>query len=163
MRRYQRRAIYLMHVVSLLPLIAATMTVGFQICNGIERFQRRMNRQMIDQTRMNDLARRIQLDAQAAETASAGPTETGATLRFPGVIYEATEHRVVRTERAAGRPDVSYTWPFDEMDVRFTIESTAGKPRLVWMTFAAQWPAERGPPLERRCCVAAKLGRGGAG
>ncbi len=162
MNRHRRRGVSLTQVLGMLPLIVAIGAVAFQVTNGMLRFQERVRREAAEQARMADLVRRIQLDAAQATAAEVESDETGSTLRLAGVTYRSANRQVTRTQQPGVEPEVSFSWTFDVVHVQFAMETMGGEPRVAWVTFRAEVPVEKGPPMPQKCAAAAQIGRGGA-
>src|SRR5262245_38750559 len=102
MRRHQRRGAFLTEIVALLPIVASLVLVSTRVIVGIIRFEGRVNQQMIQQSKMSDLARRLELDAAHAQTARLDSDSTVQTLAFPTAQYIVRPDRVTRVEQTPG-------------------------------------------------------------
>jgi hypothetical protein len=158
----QRRGIFLPEIVASLPLILVIGAIGTTLTVRILRAQARVARQATQDASLADLARRLTLDAAGATTATLETKEQVTTLRFPDIAYVLRDHRVTRTQTPAGTPPVSYTWNLQNLEPRLAIESVAGRPALVWVTYLLPSLADRGPAALRRGSFAATIHAGGA-
>jgi hypothetical protein len=124
-------------------------------------FEGMMHRQAVDDARMAHLARTFQRDASDSDSARLETADAGTGVRFATVAYQASKGKVVRTQEAPGAPPVSYEWPLEFADVRFFIEPAGEGPGVAWVIFTFSAPVEKGPPVERRWSLAARIGGGG--
>lgn len=158
MRNFRRRGILLTQIVSLLPFIVALTAIAAGITLRVMRFEDRVNRQSVEDAALNDLARRIRLDARAASDARLEGAENSVTLAFPKASYKFTPKQVVRLEPG----DIpTARWTFAQSVPHVQIESIGGKARLVWLTIQFPLATERGPLVNRTLSTAATIGEGG--
>lgn len=189
MRRSRReRAMTLMEILFILPVLAAGFAVTFQITSRAAQLQRRTLADLRDDARQGDLLRRIGQDAAGARTAKlerggamANSSDDGhqvVVLRLEGcspttlpaddagaatvgsdvtILYRVAANHVTRTE-AQGATAVSYEWSFDSSRVDLDLESIAGEPRVVWVSFIKHRQRQQGPELVRTRTAAARIG-----
>lgn len=175
-----RRGSFLTEIVLLLPLIAATLMMVFQISSRAVRLQGQTIRALAAEAQRDDLVRRIRDDAAAAKTAGLAQTAEAATLTLwatqpdtqpaatssptgPRIEYRASGSQVIRIEQPAEGPRTVYEWDLGTSDVRFGVETIGEQPRVAWVSFVPrqrQPDAEHGPSWPLTTAMA--LDQGGA-
>jgi len=165
MRRPTRRAFTLMHLVMMLPLFAAMITVGFELMASSARLQSRSLQSIEDDAAVADIVRRIQQDAAAARRAEIQPTESGTRLVLAGgdepIVYEAAGPRVRRTGPVPGGPSRTVAWTLRKATPTFAIETVGTSAAVVWITWDLTAQRQSGPDKVRHLAAAAAVGRGG--
>lgn len=175
MKRTARRAFTLVHLLMMLPLFAAMITVGFELVISSARLQSRTLKSLEDDAAVTDIVRRVQQDAAAAREAEVEPMEAGTRLVLTGgadrIVYEAAGTRVQRTGPTADGPvsdglvadgpSRTITWALREATPGFAIEAVDASPGVVWITWDITAQRQVGPDQVRHLAAAAAVGRGG--
>ena len=139
MNSHRRRAYSLVHLIALLPLIAAVSTTALLLADRVLYVQGHEQRHLQADAAARDLVRRLENDVRQARSATVRSEEGTCELQLvaPGgtITYRASGERVSRTEAAADKTPVSFAWTLPQSLVEFRVEQISGSPRLVWATF----------------------------
>lgn len=161
----QTRAMTLIEVTALLPVLAAGMLTTYLLMNRIERLQSRESAWRQDDAVLRDVVRRMQADAARADRADAQESAEGRSLVLHGpasvITYTAGAAGVTRTEQSRAGESQRYGWTMRQVALKFSVESIAGQPRLVWVTAGVELPADTGPEWEQTLSTAIALRPGG--
>lgn len=174
-----RRGSFVAEIALLVPLIAATLTIIFQVSVRSMRLQAQAVHALAADAQRDDLLRRMRDDAAAARSASLESTADAATLTLSAVLspsgspeaggaaesrveYRVDGSRVVRVEQPTDGPPTVYEWNLENLGVRLNLEAIAEQPRIVWVSFVPRPREEDG----ERCpgwtlATAVTINRGG--
>lgn len=184
----RERAVTLMEITFVLPIVAAGLAVTFQITSRAVQLQRRTLADLRDDARQEDLLRRIGQDAAGARTAKLERGESTANasddgrhvvvLRLEGcspttlpaddagaatVASDITILYQVAANHVTRTEEleataVSYEWSFDSSRVDLDLESIEGEPRMVWVSFIKHRQRQQGPEMVRTLTAATRIG-----
>lgn len=163
MMRHRRRALLLVNMVALLPLMAVTAAMAYGLSARVWRVQAVERRRSNRDATLRHLVRRVQRDVRAAATATVERDATGTRLALKQgdavVTYRVVGGRVTRG--VGGAPAGAGVWVLERTTLDFVLEEIDGVPRLVWLRFVTRsWIRDRVPPADP-LGVAATLGAGG--
>ena len=166
MRRLtRRRAFTLMELLLILPVIAAMSAVAFEIAGRTLRAEGRGRALLMEEAVMRDLVRRIQEDAGRAGEATVEQDDAGVSLRLANagrvVVYQVADGQVTRNEQTGASPAAHYAWRLGRARLDVSVEAVGSGPGVVWASFSASRPVDRGPMPEWRLSAAAAVGGGG--
>ena len=168
MRRRPRRAYMLVQIITWLPLIAIGTTIAFAISAQGLRMQARERDQMITESVVRDLVRRIQADAREADrvAVTASGADVGAAVEFGvaggdgKVTYRVKDSLVLREATGRGQQAANYSWRLNRCSLTFGAEEFEAARRVLWLTFAEQVPRDRTAVTTERFSASAIVGKG---
>jgi len=163
--RQRCRAIGLVSMIALVPVLAAVMLIGFQLTNQVAKLQGRETRLMADHALIHDLVRRIQRDTNLAQKATVRQEGDTVLLELAqndkSVRYQVNGGEVARLEQMGSNPGTRYTWSLQHSQLDFEIEAVHSKAQIVWLKFVRNIPMDRGSDRIRQLSATAVIGRGG--
>jgi len=161
----RRRGLTLIHMITILPIIAAIFTVCFQLSSRGMRLQCLESRQISDDARVRDMLRRIQRDVGLADIAVVEKTGEAVQLKLTRsggeVLYKSDAGGVTRTEVIVGEVEQTFSWTMERVRLDFMIEEVRSRPGVVWILFERRSRGVRGPGSVIKMSAAATVGRGG--
>jgi len=164
MRSHRKRAYSLVHIIALLPLIAAVSTTAWLLADRVIYVQGHEQRHLQADAVMRDLVRRIERDASRATSATVRAEGDVCELQLIGpqgqITYRSSGECVSRTDAAPDKAPVTYTWTMPAGRVEFRVEQISGSPRLVWATFVLHTEADSGPLRTWRLSAGGRINQG---
>jgi len=165
MRSHRRRAYSLVHLIALLPMIAAVSTSAWLLADRALMVQGREQRYLQADAAMRDLVRRIERDACRAISANVRTEGDICELQFIGpqgkITYRTGGECILRTEAAPDKAPVTFTWTLPAGRMEFHLEGLGGSPRIVWTTFVLQTGPKAGPLRTWRLSAGTAINQGG--
>ena len=165
MRSHRRRAYSLLHLITLLPMIAAVSTSAWLLADRALIVQGREQRHLQADAAMRDLVRRIERDACRATSATVRTEGDICELQLIGpqgkITYRTGSERILRTEAAPEKAPVTFTWTLPAGRMEFHLEGLGGSPRIVWTTFVLQAVPKASPLRTWRLSAGTAINQGG--